>query len=78
SYVDTSLSVNTDTVVFSCENSLHDPESNADNHVGIGLKNVRERLNLLYGKEYTLITAKYKNKYVVKLTINNFNLTKIS
>lgn len=41
-----------------------------DNHMGIGIENSRKRLDLIYGKDYSLDIAEADNLFDVKLSIN--------
>ena len=54
-------------VVFICSNSSHPSEG--DERHGVGLDNIRKRLTLLYGKEYTLSIDEEKGRYEVLLVI---------
>ena len=52
---------------FLCETSKH-PKS-TEQHGGVGLTNVRKRLDLIYGKDYTLDINDGEDIYTVKLDI---------
>ena len=54
-------------VVFICSNSSHPSEG--DERHGVGLDNIKKRLTLLYGKEYTLSIDEEKGRYEVLLVI---------
>ncbi len=54
-------------LVFCCANSSH-PSETDENH-GIGLKNIKKRLSLLYGPFYTLFINDGDGRYEVTLTI---------
>ena len=56
-----------DKVVFLCSNSSHPSEG--DERHGVGLENIRKRLTLLYGKEYTLSIDEEEGRYEVLLVI---------
>ena len=56
-----------DKVVFLCSNSSHPSEGDGSN--GVGLENVRKRLALLYGKDYTLSIDENGGRYNVLLAI---------
>jgi len=72
SMVNIILNVNDDTMKFTIENSNHD-KKNTKEHTGIGLKNVKKRLELLYGSDYGLEIEANSQKYVVELEIKNLN-----
>lgn len=68
SYIHISVSCNKREVHFDIENSRH--RQNAPKKAGIGLENVKKRLDLIYGKDYTLeIDDSSADSYRVKLTI---------
>lgn len=52
SFIRVSMSIENDKLIFRCANSRHG--TNSDRSSGIGLANVRKRMDLLYGKDYTL------------------------
>lgn len=52
---------------FFCENSKH--TKSTEQHGGVGLTNVRKRLDLIYGKDYTLDINDGEDIYTVKLDI---------
>ena len=54
-------------LVFTCQNSRIPKEE--DKHGGVGLKNVRQRLDLIYGDRYTLDIQDRQDTYTVTLTI---------
>ncbi len=54
-------------VLFLCSNSSHPSEGDGRN--GVGLENVRKRLALLYGKDYTLSIDESGGRYEVLLAI---------
>lgn len=61
SVIDIALEVNDGgMVVFRSRNSNH-AKKNGDSHHGIGLENLRRRLDLLYGDSYRLVTDDGKN-----------------
>lgn len=54
---------------FQCENTK--AASRTSNHYGgLGLKNIKRRLELLFGKSYTLSITEEENKYTVCLCVN--------
>lgn len=73
SYIIVSLAVDdeTKTIHFRCENSRHEAASAThDGYHGIGLSNVRKRLDLQYGNDYTLcISDDNPDKFLVELIL---------
>jgi two-component system LytT family sensor kinase len=72
SWIKIKLTCNEAQVCFEVRNSLHvktdnDPERE---HSGIGLKNVQERLSLLYPRRHQFIFGEEGGEFVVRLTIN--------
>lgn len=76
SFVSVNLTIEGGRILFSCLNSVHaDPA--ADNDVrdesaeptGIGLRNVRERLRLIYGSDCHLDINRESDRYLVQLNI---------
>jgi two-component system, LytTR family, sensor kinase len=61
-----SLKVADGSLHFRVENPVSEEESHGENN-GIGLKNVRRRLDLLFGEAYTLDTREQERKYIVSL-----------
>ena len=57
----------TSQLVFTCRNSRIPKEE--DKHGGVGLANVRQRLDLIYGKNYQLDIQDEPDTYQVKLAI---------
>ena len=55
-------------LVFTVINSLPKPVNGA-NRTGVGLQNLRERLQLLYGNRFSLSTEACQEKYVAQLNI---------
>ncbi|HLR38658.1 MAG TPA: histidine kinase [Chitinophagaceae bacterium] len=72
SWIKVSLYEQNKVLHFNVRNSLH-LQSNDDteqNSTGIGLENVRERLNLLYPDKHHLDINKNAGEYIVHLTLN--------
>jgi LytS/YehU family sensor histidine kinase len=71
SFIHISLNIENYKIHFSCINSLGQPvEKNTDeNHSGIGLENVKKRLNLLFPDKHTLSIDKSDSAYKVLLEI---------
>ena len=66
SFIDISISVS-EKLTFTCSNSKKSAEE--DKHGGVGLCNVKQRLNLIYGKNYQLNIDDKSDTYSVTLTI---------
>ena len=67
SFIEVKIDVKDDQLLFSCRNSKAD-KSNEEKG-GVGLTNVRERLNLLYRNDYTLRIDDTSDIYTVQLII---------
>jgi sensor histidine kinase YesM len=69
-FVGISITVNEGYVVFSCTNSQN-PEDNFSHHEngGLGLANIKRRLELLYGSTYSLEISNERTSYNVTLSI---------
>ncbi len=57
-------------IKFRVENSHAEVQSSKDSTGGIGLSNVRKRLELMYGKNFDLINESKDEKYIVSLIID--------
>ena len=72
-YVNVHLHVDQDHLHFNIVNSKpkngHEPSKQKGYRGGIGLKNVRKRLNLLYPNKHALELGDIKNEYVVSLQL---------
>ena len=62
------ISINTNELQFSCINLIGNRKKDKDSS-GIGLKNTKERLQLLYPDKYWLLLNEEDNKYIVNLTL---------
>lgn len=58
-----------DHLTFICRNSRIEREKNNGKEVGVGLTNVRQRLELIYGNRFILDIKDESNQYLVNLTI---------
>ena len=68
SYIDINIAVDKGSLTCVVSNSRH--SANTTEHSGIGLNNITKRLDLLFGKNYTLATdTTSSNKYIVELVI---------
>jgi len=68
SFINILLEINHKTLRFSVENSIH-PEKEDKNGLGIGLKNTRKRLELLFGTKYSFDISESDAVFKVNLTI---------
>ncbi len=65
--VDIHLKVTDHQLNFSIENSINSYQK--DEIGGIGIPNVQKRLDLLYGKNYSLDVSKTEDKFIVNLQL---------
>lgn len=70
SEIDINISVNENRLLFKIENTNHDNKK-TDVDLKVGLKNVRKRLDLIYGNGYYLNIMSDTNKYTVELTLKS-------
>ena len=68
SFIKIDLSVDNNRIKLIVENSIHKNEGQQE-HSGIGLANLKQRLNLLYKKEYSLLVEESSSVYKVELKI---------
>jgi two-component system LytT family sensor kinase len=69
--IDILISVVNKQVIFSCENKNYNfIKKMDDNNGGIGLENIKRRLELVYGNKYELGIRRKEDKYVVMLKID--------
>jgi two-component system, LytTR family, sensor kinase len=70
SFIDISMTTTKECISFTCSNSIGQPsEENKSNSSGIGLENVRKRLNLLFPDKHELNIIRSDNKFDVSLNI---------
>ncbi len=71
SFIDISMQTENNRIMFVCRNSVaaSPTESHDENHSGIGLENVKKRLNLLFAGKHELKITKTENEFVVDLWI---------
>ena len=80
SFIEVKVSVDNDKLLFSCRNSKAEKPSSplsptsstsqaGEQSGGVGLANVRKRLDLLYGHDYSLSIQDTTNTYTVELNI---------
>ena len=67
SFIDIAMAIASDRLTFTCVNSRIPKEE--DKHGGVGLANVRQRLDLIYGQNYQLDIRDEQTSYTVKLTL---------
>ncbi|MEE3998929.1 histidine kinase [Tenacibaculum sp. FZY0031] len=68
-YVHLSLTAHQNAIHFEIENNFDATEESQEE--GIGLQNLKRRLELVYPKNHTLTTSKTDDIYLAKLTITN-------
>ena len=67
SFIHICLKIDDGNLIFKCSNSKH--RTKKDEHHGVGLENVKKRLQLLFGNNYTYTINKNENEYNVSLNI---------
>lgn len=68
-YINIDLEENGDTINFSIENSKSTLSTKKRNAGGLGLKNIKQRLDLLYFNKHSLVISDSHNSYKIELTI---------
>lgn len=56
-------------VMFCCDNTVPEKPAGSKKEGGVGLANVRRRLDLLYGNDYSLMISEEEQRYSVTLVI---------
>jgi LytS/YehU family sensor histidine kinase len=70
SYIRINIGISQGKLYFHCVNSTNtDYRPSCEKNSGLGLANIKRRLELLYGNRYALETISTENEYTVKLTI---------
>ena len=70
SFIEVKAEVKAERLSFSCRNSkTGNPDEENDKKGGVGLANIRKRLNLLYDNNYTLHIQNFPDIYTVELVI---------
>jgi hypothetical protein len=69
-FIDIRLHVAQGVINFSIVNNKSDVEPTEKSEGGIGLKNIEERLTLIYGRRHTLAVSNMMKTFKVELTIN--------
>ena len=70
SFVNVSMQMEGDTLVFRCENSLFEKQGSDHIGSGIGLENMKRRLELLYPGKYTYSQHAGDGTYSVEVTLD--------
>ena len=70
SFVRVGLRLDGDKLVFNCENSLFEKQGSDHIGSGIGLENMKRRLELLYPGKYTYTQSSTDDKYSVVVTLD--------
>ena len=69
SFIDIRLCIEASNICFTCNNSSHPVQKDEAHQGGVGLANIRQRLNLLYPKGYTLNIKETDGEYRVSMSI---------
>ena len=69
SFIHISIGTHDDRLLFRCRNSLPQQPADKKKAGGMGLKNARQRLDLLFQKDYRLETVSRTDEYYVELDI---------
>ncbi len=70
SEIDISISIVNKQLIFTCQNMIYSVKKMEDDKSGIGLENVKRRLELVYPGKCELFIKNADNKYIVNLEIN--------
>lgn len=68
SFIEVRIELADEGVIFNCKNSKH-THAHKDAYHGIGIDNIKKRLHLLYGNNYTFTTNERENCFEVLLII---------
>lgn len=71
SFIKIDMGMDGDDIVFSCENTLLEKNTEDYSGSGIGLENMKRRLELLYPESYTYSCFREGNAYIVLVRIRN-------
>ena len=77
SMISVSLSIDGDRINFYCANFCSQDTQSDKNRSGIGLKNVKRRLELIYGNDFELKISKQKGLYIVEMAIPKSNKNEV-
>ncbi len=70
SKIDIEFVIDDNKLLFKVENTIHQIKKNVTD-LKLGLENVKKRLDLIYGTNYSLNINPKRNKYIVELTIKS-------
>jgi LytS/YehU family sensor histidine kinase len=70
SFVDVSMHMEGERLVFKCSNSVFEKQGSDHIGSGIGLENMKRRLELLYPGKYTYSQSVTDNKYFVEVVLD--------
>jgi two-component system LytT family sensor kinase len=70
SAIDIAIVISNQKLIFTCANPKYNAKKMNDEESGIGLENVKRRLDLLYPGKHQLLISEDKGKYFVKLEID--------
>lgn len=68
SFINICMGIEAERICFTCNNSIHQRQ-NDTRQGGVGLKNIRQRLDLLYSEGYTLDIKETATEYRVSMSI---------
>lgn len=77
SYVTIKFNVREDKILFFCQNLIHNTAPSTQDHPGIGLRNVRQRLSILFKNEAVLEVSNNSNNFNVTLIIPLYAITNL-
>jgi len=69
SFVEIVMNVNKDFLFFDIKNSKQDSNNGLDEKGGIGLENLRKRLDLIYGKSYSLVQNESEKEFEINIKL---------
>jgi LytS/YehU family sensor histidine kinase len=65
------LIANNDSIYFSAKNDIIAKKTESNDNTGIGLKNTKRRLELLYPEKHKLSVLEENNQFIVQLTLQS-------
>ena len=68
-YISISLHTENNTIVFECTNSIPSRHENKEKVGGVGISNIKKRLDLIYGKTFKLDIRDIEKEYYVQLIV---------